>query len=217
MPSKEAFSIKIEGVKELMDRLDPRKVQASAKAALGRTKTSAKAEASRLITSVWNISKRNLETTATGKPRIDVSGSVSDDLTATITFWSGGISLAYFGAKEFRLTAARSRQTAKRMGEQYTKGSKMLLGIRVQTMKGGKVALLRQFFATMRSGHKGVFRRDKRGGKTKAGNAKIVESSAVGITTMVSQPRVLMPLKRHIADTFNTRLTHELKRRGVID
>lgn len=217
MPSKDAFSIKLEGVKELMERLDPRKVHASAKSAMGRTKSSARAEATRLITSVWNIKKRDLETTRTGKQRIEVSGSVGDDLTATITFWSGGISLVYFGAKEFRLTAARSRQTSKRMGQTYTKGSKTLVGIRVQTLKGGPTAMLRQFFATMRSGHQAVFRRDKRGGKTKAGNAKIVESSAVGITTMISQPRVLPKLRQHIQETFIKRLDHELKRRGVID
>jgi len=217
MPSPEFISIKLEGLDDLLKRLDHRKVIASAKAAMSRTKSSAKAEATRLITSVWNISKRDLETTATGKPRIEVSGSVGDNLSATITFWSGGISLVYFGAKEFRLTAARSRKTAKHMGQAYTKGSKTLVGIRVQTLKGGPTAMLRQFFATMRSGHKGVFRRDPAGGKTKAGNAKIVESSAVGITTMISQPRVLPKLRQHIQETFEKRLTHELQRRKVID
>lgn len=217
MSSKGAVSITLTGVKELMSRLDPKNVVASAKPALERTKSSARTEAVRLITSVWNIKKKDLETTRTGKQRIDVTGRVGDDLTATITFWSGGISLVYFGAKEFRLTAARTRQTAKRMGQKYKAGSRELLGIRVQTLKGGRVALLRQFFATMRSGHKGVFRRDRRGGKTKAGNPKITESSAVGIATMVNQPRVLRPLKQHIEETFAKRLTHELKRRGVID
>lgn len=36
------ISIKLEGVDELMQRLDPRKVQSAARAALERTKTSAK-------------------------------------------------------------------------------------------------------------------------------------------------------------------------------
>jgi len=217
MATKEAFSIKLDGFDELQKRLDPRKVQAAGKAAMGRVKSFARTEAVRLSTGVWNITKRNLETTATGKPRISVSASVTNDLSATITFWSGGISLVYFGAKEFRLAAGRSKQTARRMGIAYAKGSKALVGIRVQPIKGGKVAVLKQFMATMRSGHRGVFRRDPAGGRTKAGNAKIVESSAVGITTMISQPRVLQPLKRNIVETLNARITHELKRRGVID
>jgi hypothetical protein len=216
MSSPGFVSIKLEGVDKLLKSLDPQKVQGAAKAAIGRTKTSARSEASKLITSVWNIGKRNLETMATGKPRIEVSGGVGNDLSATITFWSGGISLVYFGAKEFRLTAARSRQTARRGGQAYSKGAKTLVGIRVQTLRGGPTAMLRQFFSTMRSGHKGVFRRDPAGGKTKAGNARIIESSAVGIATMVNQPRVLPKLKQHILDTFQKRFTHELKQRGVI-
>lgn len=206
------ISISVSGDKALMARLDPKKVQSAAKAAIGRTKTSAKTEATKLITRFWNISKSNLETTATGKPRIEVSGRVTDDLKATITFISGGISLVYFGAKEFRLTVARSKQTAQRLGQKYQRGTKELLGIRVQTLRGGRVALLRQFFATMKSGHKGVFRRDERSGKT-----KIIESSAVGIGTMVSQPRVLKPLRLFIFDTFERRMTHELKRLKVVD
>lgn len=209
------ISIRLDGVKELMDRLDPVKVQSAARAALERTKASSKSESVRLITSVWNIKKRDLETKASGGERIKVSGSVGSDLTATLTFYAGGISLVYFGAKEFRLTVARSKQTAKRMGQTYTKGSKTLLGIRVQPLRGGKVDMLRQFIGKVKYGkdksgvHIGVFRR--------LGKARlpIIESQTVGVTTMIRQPKVMQPLQQFITDTFNKRLVHELQRRGL--
>ena len=219
MSSQSAVSIKVSGIKEAMQALDPKKVVSAGRAALGYTKSSARSKAVQLMTQTWNISKKNLEQTASGKPRIEVSGKVGDDLSAIITFWSGGISLAYFGAKEFRLTVARSKQSAKRMGQKVAKGQKTLIGVRVQTLRGGRVALLRQFFARVKSGggagvHLGVFRRDSAGGRYKTGNAKMVESASVGIATMVNQPRVLKPLTEHITDTFNKRFAHELKRQG---
>ncbi len=219
MAKQGLVTVKVDVNKAVYASLDPGVVATCAKAAIGRTKASAKAEAVRLITSVWNISRSNLERTGNGNERITVTGTVTDDLKAEITFWAGGISLFYFGAKEFRLTAARSKQQAKRMGKAYTKGTKELLGIRVQVQRGGKVALLRQFFATVRAGksggtHIGVFRRAP--GRYRTGNAKMIESEAVGIATMVRQPKVMQPLTAFIADTFDKRMRHELARKGFM-
>lgn len=220
------ISIKVEGVNELMQRLDPRKVQSAARAALERTKTSAKAEAVRQIRQVWNIKKRDLEYKASGAERIKVSGRVSDDLTATLTFYSGGISLAYFGAVEYRMAGGLLRRIDRRTGSTASKKmqrqAKQMVGIRVQVRKG-KTTMLRQFFASVKYGKKepgvttATFRRDPAGGRYATGTARMIKTTSPGVGTMVSDPKVMKPLERFITDTFNKRITHELKQRGVTD
>ncbi len=217
MANQGMVSISAGSLDDLTASIAPGVVRSAAISALERTKTSARAEAGRLITSVWNISRGNLERTASGRDRITVSGRVSDDLTAEIQFWAGGISLFYFGAKEYQLTAAQTKQTAKRLGKAYKAGNKQRVGIKVQLLRGGKVAMLRQFFARVRYGkgdgvHVGVFRRVP--GRYKTGSAKMIESMSVGIATMVNQPKVLQPLTVFIQDTFAKRMQHELQRRG---
>lgn len=210
------FNVELKGLPELMKRIDPNKAKSAAKSSLERAKSAAKSEATRLAQKYWNISKRNLEYKASGAERIKVSGRVNDDLTATLTFYSGGISLAYFGAKEFRLTVTQSKATAKRMGQAYRKGSREMVGVKVQIQKG-KTTTLRQFMTTVKYGkdksgsHAGVFRR---AGKDRL---PIYESQSVGITTMISQPKIINPLRTFIADTFEKRMVHELTRRGVIN
>lgn len=207
-------TVEIKGINELMQRLDPRKVQSAARAALERTKTSAKAEAVRQIRQVWNIKKKDLEQKASGAERIKVSGRVGEDLTATLTFYSGGISLAYFGAREFKISARARKAMAAKRGQPYRSGQRT--AVRVQVMKG-KTTTLTQFFGKVKFGkdksgtHRGVFRR------TGKGRLPIIESQSVGVATMVNQPRVMKPLQQFIADTFNKRITHELKQRKVID
>lgn len=55
---------------------------------------------SRLITRKYNITQADLMNKGTGQPRIQAAGKVMDDLTATVSFQAGGISLAYFGTQE---------------------------------------------------------------------------------------------------------------------
>lgn len=207
------ISIKVEGIDALLKTMDPRKVQRAAMRALERTKGQAKTESIRQITKVWNISKRNLEMKASGNPRVQVSGRVNSDLTATITFRSGGISLAYFGARQVMLSKRASKALAVKRGQKYN-GAKMQAGVRVQVMKG-KTTTLRQFFGEVRYGkdkagvHRGVFRR------TGKGRLPIAESQSVGVATMVAQDRVMTPLRRFIVETFEKRLQHELTREGL--
>ncbi len=218
------FKIELKGLKEVEKMLDSRIVASAAKSALERTKTSAKSEAVRLITQRWNISKRNLEYKNSGSERITVSGRVTDDLTATITFYSGGISLAYFGAKEYRMAGGSlrviNRVKSVTAGARSQKKARELVGVKVQVLKG-KTATLRQFFAAVKYGkgngvHLGVFRPDPAGGRYQTGSRRMIESQSPGVGTMVKHPLVMAPLKNFIYDTFGKRMTHELKRRGVL-
>lgn len=220
------ITIKIEGINELMQRLDPRKVQGAARAALERTKSSAKSEAVRQITKVWNIKARDVEYKSSGNKRLTVSGRVNEDLTATLTFYSGGISLAYFGAVEYRMAGGVLRRVDRRTGSTASKKmqrkAQQMVGVSVQVRKG-KTTRLRQFFATVKYGKKepglrtATFRRDPDGGRYKTGTARMIKTTSPGIGTMVSDPKVMKPLQQFISDTFNKRITHELKQRGVTD
>jgi hypothetical protein len=218
------FKVELKGIDDLMKRLDGRLVTSASKSALERTKTSAKSEAIRLITQRWNISKRNLEYKSSGSERIAVSGRVNDDLSATITFYSGGISLAYFGAKEYRMAGGSlrviSRSKSVTAGMRSQKKARDLIRVKVQILKG-KPTTLRQFFAGVKYGksngvHIGVFRPDPAGGRYQTGSRRMIESQAPGVGTMVKHPQIMTPLKSFIYDTFEKRMTHELKRRGVL-
>lgn len=55
---------------------------------------------SSLITRKYSITQADLMNKGTGKPRIQAVGKIMDDLTATVSFLAGGISMAYFGTQE---------------------------------------------------------------------------------------------------------------------
>ncbi len=209
MPS---FGIAMTGYKESCSRLDPRKVQKAAKTALGRAKDSAVPFAAKQISSKWNITQKDLLNKASGHARIQASAKVGDDMTATISFWSGGISLVYFGAVEYRATSAGMVKIG-RKGQQAIKRGKV--GVKVQ-IERGKTTRLRQFFAGVKYGkngtagiHLGIFRRL---GKDRY---PIIQSTVISPATLINRPEILQPLISHVQETFTTRFNHELKRLGV--
>lgn len=217
------ISIELKGVDDLLKRFDPIKVTAAARAALERTKTQARTQAVREIQKHWNIKKQDLEKKASGKPRIELSGRVNSDLSATITFWGGGISLAYFGAKEYRIKGGQTRVTDRVKSTVKKTTRRDIVGVKVQIEKG-KTTTLRQWMAAVKYGkgdrvgyHLGVFKPAPGGGRYKTGNRKMIESQSISIISMVSDPKVMQPLKAGIIDTFNKRLEHELKYRGVTE
>lgn len=209
MPS---FGISMFGYKEACSRLDPRKVQKAAKSALTRTKDSAVPFAAKQVSNKYNITQKDLLNKASGNPRIQASGSVRDDMTATISFWAGGVSLVYFWAVEYRQTSAGMTKIG-RKGQQSVKRGKV--GVKVQIEKG-KTTRLRQFFAGVKFGkggtagtHLGIFRR---AGKDRY---PIIQSLVISPATLINRPAILQPLINHVQETFTTRFNHELNRLGV--
>lgn len=206
------ITVKITGLKEAMARANPKQVRQAAKLALGRTRDSVAAEAGRLITGKYNISRKDLLNKASGAPRIQVSGRVGDDLTATISFRAGGISLAYFGAVEYRKSSAGLVKIGRKLSKAVRRGE---IGVTVQIEKG-KTTRLRQFFAAVKYGkgekagtHAGVFRRAGRG------RLPIIESKTISPASMIRKPELLEPLTRFAQGEFRKRFSHELKRLGV--
>lgn len=206
------MAMTVSGLKEAMERADPRKVLKAAKLAMSRVQSSTPIEASRLIRGKYNINNINLLNKASGKPRIQVVGKVTDDLTATISFLAGGISLVYFGAVEYRRTSAGMTKRSRKGTTAIKRGK---VGVKVQIEKG-KTTRLRQFFAGVKFGkgsatgtHLGVFRRL---GKERF---PIAESAVISPASMINKPDILKPLTQFVQDTFTTRFEHEMKRLGV--
>jgi hypothetical protein len=207
------FKCSIKGLTETQMLLDPKNVEKAARFALIRTRDQGKTEAVRLMSSIWNISKKDLTTKASGAQRITVSGNIGSDLSTYIYFWSGGISLAYFGAIEYKFNRGQMVKTTRKKG-QVMKRARQLPGVQVQSWRGGKTAHLKAFFAAVKYGkadgggyHMGVFARHKSGARL-----PIYERKVVGVTTMIRQPKVLDPLTIYIKNLFSDRFDHEWKR-----
>lgn len=206
------MTMSVKGLKEAMERADPRKVRKAAKFALSRVQSSTLTEASRLIRGKYNINNINLLNKSSGNSRIQAVGKVTDDLTATISFLAGGISLVYFGAVEYRRTSAGMTKRSRKGITTIKRGK---IGVKVQIEKG-KTTQLRQFFAGVKFGkgnttgtHLGVFRRL---GKERF---PIAESAVISPASMINKSDILKPLTQFVQDTFTTRFNHELKRLGV--
>lgn len=209
--------IEVKGIKDVMKNLDPKKVEKAARSALNRVKTQAKTEAVKKMSKIWNIKQGDLLKKSSGKDRIETSGYIGSDLTAHIYFMSGGISLAYFGATEFRFkgnTLVKMNRKASRITRRTAKDRP---GVQVQPLRGGKVTRLKAFFSAVKYGksgaagfHMGVFSRHKGGGRL-----PIYERKMISVATMIRKREVIEPLQRFIQEKFNERFSHELKRQGL--
>lgn len=209
--------IEVKGIPGILKLLDPKRVDKAAKSALVRVRAQAKTEAVRSMSKIWNISKTDLEKKSSGKPRIQTSGYVGNDLTAKIYFMSGGISLAYFGATEFRFKGNALVKVNRKMSTVGKRGKKSVLGVAVKPLRGGKVTRLKAFFAAVGYGknraagfHMGVFSRHGHGKRT-----PIYERKMISVATMIRKPQVMQPLQKFIQAKWSERIKHELKRQGL--
>ena len=196
-----------------LSSFDPKKGEQAARLALTRTRDQGKTESVRLMSDIYNISKKDLTTKASGGERITVSGSIGTDLTAHIYFHSGGISLGYFGATEFKSIGNQRVRITRKQGK-VIKRERQVPGVQVQTKRGGKTAKLKAFFAAVKYGkgakegyHMGVFSRHKGGGRL-----PIYERKMVSVATMICNPKVMKPLKTYCQNLYAERFDHEWRR-----
>jgi len=206
------MNVKMTGFKEATERMDPKKVVQAVKSTLTRVKGQAATKSAQLLAGKYNISQKDLLNKASGAARIQVSGAVKDDLTATLSFKAGGVSLVYFGATETKRTAGGLARVS-RKGQTTAKRGPLGVMVRIER---GKTTRLKQFIASVRYGkggsagvHMGVFRR--------AGKSRypIIQSLVISPATMIRKGDVMEPFKQFVQKTFTERFNHELKRLGV--
>lgn len=191
-----SFTVKLEGLTELLDMLNPEPAKLAVRATLERVANSGRSAAIDQVTQVYNIKKSDLNSeTKTGGARIQVLSPRADNLKAVITIRGKGMSLAYFGAKQITgsrvLTRKQKEILTRRVSRKSLSAGPLPQGVLVQVFRGKETALLRNaFLAKMPNGHIGVFRRVT--GKMMKGKNRqaIAEKSVISIASMVSNPMV---------------------------
>lgn len=213
-------NIKLVGAEEAMKKLDPRLVQRAAVSSIKRVKDQVKTDAVRRLVKKYNIKQGELLNKGSGSERVKVVGTSSDGLSATIRFEGGGISLAYFGATDFRLVGGRLTKQTRSKGSKASRKEQGKRGVEVATIRGNKKAALRAFMSGVGYGgskkkgtsstgtHIGVFRRS---GKA---HLPITEQKMISVASMIRKDDVFKPLSAFTHSKLNERFAHELRRLG---
>lgn len=207
------MDVEITGIRDLVKRLDHKKITKAMNRSINRAAKSTKTEASRLIRKDegWKIKKKDLD------PRIKIHLSTEKKLRAVIFAEristktgrhtsQGSFSLTYFGAKEVRPLKGRVRIQTRHVGR-TAKRTKVKSGVHVQVKRGGRKAYFsKAFLARMSSGYIGVFR-NVEGGKW---GGKMHEVKVISAGTMF---RKIKPrLEKYASKIVMKELKHNLNR-----
>lgn len=144
------ITIKVEGIKEALEKFSPNKVKRAAAAALNRAVKSGKTEASEQIRKIWAIKKSDLDR------KLNIKGALANNLSATLTVTGEPINLLYFDARQIvggksirlkrkgRISADAQLKTG-RAGRGYS-------GVTAQIQYGHKTVLPKAFIARAKKG-----------------------------------------------------------------
>jgi len=200
------MSFKLSGVKEAMEKFDPRKVNKAIGVTLNETIRAVRTATSKKIREGYAIKKRDLD--AAMKIKLAKSGEMS----ATIEVSGRPIAASKFGTP---------RQTGKR-GRPHRGSTHAGGGTLVQTYAGKVRRLIpHAFIATMKSGHKGVWKRDMarkrpsiigKRGKPIKGKAYLEEIYGPSIPQLFWNRVVKPVIYKTVNETWQKRFMHHVER-----
>lgn len=206
------IKVELKGMDEAIAIYSEKPVKAAIRASIQRIAKTAITAASSGIRDIYNVKKQDLD------PRLRMTMQGTEQ--ATITISGKGMSLSYFGARQFVLnkTITRSRKdgratlTTKRRSTMHK-----FQGVEVEVVKGRRVQLKSAFMAQMRSGHIGVMHRWNNGkmmkGKKKAA---IGEKGVISIAYMAEKSGVLTMVVNKIQGdwekVFQQQLAYQLNK-----
>lgn len=128
MARGESFvSLKVEGLKEVLEMLEPKRAQQATASAMKRMTDMIKTEASTVIRNDYAIKKSDLD------PFMKIRMPQWNNLTSNITVTGKPISLMYFGAKQL---TAQNRVISRTQGKQLKRASRLQQGVTFQVLKG---------------------------------------------------------------------------------
>jgi hypothetical protein len=188
-------------------------VRKAAASALRKVAASAVSTASSEIRNVYNIKKSDLD------PRMTVDRVSEQNLAATIRISGQGVSLSYFGAKQFVVNKTITRTS--KGGEaglliKTRKKSHTFQGVEVEVLKGRKTQLKSAFMAQMRSGHIGIMQRYKNIQMKKGKRKAIFEKALVSVATMIqgkhTRDAILRKVDEQWGKTFQSELNYQLSK-----
>lgn len=123
-----SISLKIEGMKEVLEMLDARKAQKATASAMKRMTEMIKTEASNVIRNEYAIKKSDLD------PHMKMRLPQWNNLSSSITVTGKPISLIYFGAKQL---TRQNRVIGRNSGKQLKRASRTLQqGVTFQIIRG---------------------------------------------------------------------------------
>lgn len=88
------ITVKVEGIKEALEKFDPRKVKRAAAGALNRAVRSGRTEALSLIRETWAIKRSDIDR------KINIKSALASNLSAVLTVTGKPINLLYFNARQ---------------------------------------------------------------------------------------------------------------------
>jgi len=197
--SRHVIKVELKGFQEALGIWDEKPVRRAAASALKKVSASALSTASAEIRAVYNVKKSDLD------PRIKIRPPGTDDLTAVIIVSGKGISLSYFGARQFAVNRTISR-TGKGLKVKTRKRSAQFMGVEVEVEKDKRTQLRSAFLAQMtKSGHIGVMRRV---GKKRL---PIQEKQVISLASMIQKSDVQPAVLEKVQAAWDTTFPHELE------
>lgn len=202
------FSFKLEGFKEAMEMLDPKKAQQAASSAMNKMLNQTRTAGVKKVTETYNIKRSDITATGTGKARLSVKRATWSNMTATLYITGRPISLSYFGAKQVVGATVRARLGSAikqgKVSKRMKNAGPLPQGVMVELIRGRKTFMPHAFLATMKNGHIGVF--------TRHGKARlpILEKSMVSVPSMFSSRPIKEEIQRVISEKWPGIFKHEM-------
>ncbi len=196
-------SVKVEGIKEALEKYDPKKVVAAASSAINKTAAQTRTYAARIIREDFNVPAGKVNQFLKVSAR-----SRGNDLQAVITGRGMGMALSYFGPKQSGV------QVSKKKGFRYTKKAKGSDGrkrggaVTVEVKKGMRKAVTGDpapFLTIFKSGHIAVMQR--------TGDARlpIKQLLGPGIGGLFGSRMFVPRIEKFVNDKFAPIFRHELE------
>lgn len=203
------INVKILGMKESIEIWGNRPVEAAMKKTFYKIVRGAMTRVSAQIRKIYNIKKQDIDK----KMDFRVAGSSSAWITAS----GKGISLSYFGAKQFFFNKTITRYTDKDgdsgLKRVTRKKSHAFQGVEVEVVKGHKTRLKSAFLAQMSSGHIGVMHRWGAGVKMKSNKKKVAigEKGVISLAVMIQGNNISEPTLKYIREDWDEEFEKQLK------
>ncbi len=200
------INIQVKGVKEALEKINPKTVRNATIRALDRAAASGKTEASKQIRQEYEIKKVDLDKHLKVERvyRNTSAAWLFASISAVSSFFKSRIPLIQFKVKQSGTKIVRTKGHSTSL----TKGTRSRIApVQVQIRKGVGWKIIKGAFVTqMKSGHIGVFQR--KGGK----RLPIKELTSIGVPLMFGNKRVLDKTKNRVIEQFDKNFTHELDR-----
>lgn len=176
-------------------------IQKAATSTLNKLADRSKTAGVKIITETYNIKRKDLVSTSTGKARIKIYKASQTSQAAVMEVKGRPISLAYFGAKQTggkKIVTVKGTRTLKRAGSKFA-------GVTVEIIKGQKTQLAAAFLAKTRSGHTGVFQR------TSKSRLPVDNKAMVTVASLFGGKKVLPAIEERINSEGVQVFRHELE------